>query len=321
MKQKQRVYFVAPRKRGWAFFYSLNIFQYLQKNHRDTLDVYFCNSFFDFIKLHFTKSDYIFSIIPFFFKPFFNKTYIYNLHGNFKTERKKITLWTTLLYLSEWNLYFSDSILLTSLYLSEVLHFRKYYESKIMVAPNFVKEKKNKKPLLRENDFKFLTITSFDFAEKSKGVISLLQVIQELWARMPHQEISFTIVWSNTWKYYGYIYDHYRNMTFSPNIEIFWKWWLDSWELEKEFLNHNNFLYWSFLDNTPGVILEAMNYNRNIYVNDFPSFYFFLSPELICKNQEEMIQKIMKNTQASDTYTIPCLQDVWKQIYTFIQKN
>ena len=125
--KKKKIYFLAPKNKWWTYFYYKEIVSYLDKNYWENYDVYFLNTFFDYIKLHFIKSDIIFSIIPFVFKPLFTKKYIFNLHWNYKIERKNKWLWVKLLYLTELNLWFSNKIMLTSYYLADKLKFRNKY--------------------------------------------------------------------------------------------------------------------------------------------------------------------------------------------------
>ena len=59
--------------------------------------------------------------------------------------------------------------------------------------------------------------------------------------------------------------------------------------------NNDYFLYWTYLDNFPGVILEAIASRIKVLVNDFESFKYFLPKDIICKNEDEMVEKILKN--------------------------
>jgi len=78
--EKKKIIFLAPKNEGGTYFYYKEISEYLIQNYSDIYDVYFCNSLKDYIKLHFIKTDIIFSIIPFLFKPILTKKYIFNLH-------------------------------------------------------------------------------------------------------------------------------------------------------------------------------------------------------------------------------------------------
>jgi hypothetical protein len=97
--KKKNIYFLAPKNKWGTYFYYKEISEYLIKNNSDIYDIKFVNSLFDYIKLHFIKVDIIFSIIPFVFKPLWSKKYIFNLHWDYKRERKNKWLWVKLLYL------------------------------------------------------------------------------------------------------------------------------------------------------------------------------------------------------------------------------
>jgi len=318
---KKKIYFLAPNNTWGTYYYYKNISDYLIKYYSHEIDVYFCNSFSDYIKLHFIKTDFIFSIIPFLFKPIRTKKYFFNLHWNYKVERKNKWLWVKLLYLTQLNLLFCNKIILTSYFLSDILNFREKYNSKIHIIPNFVTEKIPKIDLNIENKYNFLTITSFDFKKKWDGVISLLRVIQKLWDTLESQKIIFSIAWKREWKNYEKVYDTFKEMTFPNNVEIKWLWWVSQNEMKKNFLKNNTFLYWSGLDNTPWVILDAMNYNRKIYTNNFKSFSYIVPPECICNDEDEMVGKIMKDDIQIDTYVFSDTSQVTKLLLEFIEKN
>ena len=118
------VVFIAPKWKWWTYYYYKDITDYLIENCKSEYNVIFCNSLKDYIKRHFKKADIIFSIIPFFFKPLWAKKYIFNLHWNYKIERKSKSLWSKLQYLAWLNLWFSDKILITSYFLADKLWFR-----------------------------------------------------------------------------------------------------------------------------------------------------------------------------------------------------
>lgn len=316
---RKKIYFIAPKNKGGTYFYYQNLFKYLKEHHWDELEVHLCNTFFSYIKLHFLRADYIFSIIPFFFKPLFTYKYFYNLHGNYKEERKNKSIWVKLLYLSELNLFFSDKIILTSYYLAHTLKFSKSQLHKTIILKNYVLENFSESKFQKSTKLKFLTITSFDFKKKWEGVINLLNVIQRLWNELPDENISFTIVWKKEWDNYQRIYDEFENMVFSKNTVIRWTGWLSEIDLEKEFLSHDTFLYWSMLDNTPGVLLEAMNYKRKIYVNNFESFSYILPWEAICDNEDIMFNKILKDTICINKYRVLNVSDVWEHFYNLIK--
>lgn len=312
----KNIYFLAPQVEWWTYYYYKEISDYLIKNYSDTYDVHFCNSLRDYIKLHFIKTDIIFSIVPFFFKPIGTKKYFFNPHGNYKIDRKSRRLGVKLLYLAELNIWFCDKILLTSLYLADKLNFREKYENKIEILPNFVPEIKQKNQQLEENDLNFLTITSFKFYDKGKWIINLWNVIRQIWNHYSDKAIHFTIIWSESNANFLYIKSQFDRINFPGNINIHFKWWLKKQDLESEFLSHNTFLYWTYLDNTPWVILDAINYNLKVFTNNFEGFKYFLDENIICKNEDEMLEKITKKDYKDETkvYTIKEVCDIIRSL-------
>ncbi len=320
---KKKIYFLAPKNEWWTYFYYKEISEYFIKNHSELYEVYFCHSLKDYIKLHFIKADIIFSIIPFFFQPMGAKKYFFNLHGNYKIERKNSWLWVKLLYLTELNLWFSDKIILTSYFLADKLNFREKYNNKIEILPNFVGEIEEKNKQLTEDNLHFLTITSFKFYNKWKWIINLWKVIKKIWEYYHNKEIVFTIVGADKSDNFIQIKKEFDAIVFSQNIKIIFKWWLNKDEIKNEFLTHNTFLYWTYLDNYPGVILEAIQYNLRVFTNNFESFGYFLDKNIICKSEEEMFHKILKKDYENTTkiYTIKDILETithileWKKTY------
>lgn len=298
---KKKIYFLAPKNEGWTYFYYKEISEYLIKDYSDIYDVYFCNSLFDYIKLHFIKTDTIFSIIPFLFKPIWAKKYFFNLHWNYKIERKNKWLWVKLLYLTELNLWFCDNIILTSFYLADKLDFRKKYKNKIEIIPNFVNEIEESNKQLEKNNFNFLTITSFKFYDKWKWIINLWNVIKKLWEYYSDEIINFTIIWNEQNQNFLKIKIEFYKINFSNNINIIFKWWLWKQEFKNEFIKNNYFLYWTYLDNYPWVILDAINYNLKVYTNNFESFKYFLDENIICESEDKMFEKIINNDYKNNT--------------------
>lgn len=320
---KKKIYFLAPKNEWWTYFYYKEISEYFIKNHSELYEVYFCHSLKDYIKLHFIKADIIFSIIPFFFQPMGAKKYFFNLHGNYKKERKNSWLWVKLLYLTELNLWLSDKIILTSYFLADKLNFREKYNNKIEILPNFVNEIEEKNIQSTENTFHFLTITSFKFYDKWRGIIHLWKVIQKIWQYYHDKDIVFTIVGVDKSYNFFQIKKEFDTLEFSQNIKIIFKWWLNKNEIKNEFLTHNTFLYWTYLDNYPGVILEAIQYNLKVFTNNFESFEYFLDNNILCKNEDEVFQKILKKDYENTTkiYTIKDILErithilEWKKTY------
>ena len=318
---KKKIYFLAPKNKWGTYFYYKEISEYLIRNNSDIYDIKFCNTFIDYIKLHFIKSDIIFSIIPFLFKPLFTKRFIFNLHWNYKIERKNKWLWVKLLYFTEVNFWFSDKIILTSYYLADKLNFREKYNKKIKILPNFI-DNKNFDFWDKEYDelrYKILTITNFTFLNKWKWILNLWNVISKLW-KNTNKKIIWTIIWNDDSINFLKIKKEFDKIIFWKNIKVIWKWWCKKDEIKWELKNNDYFLYWTFFDNFPWVILEAIASKMKVLVNNFESFKYFLDKEIICRNEDEMLKKILSNSISINTVEEFWLERIIKDIINIINK-
>lgn len=310
---------MAPETKWWPYHIYKELVEWLNKKYWNELEVYFFNSKKDWLKLHFVKFDYIFSVIPFLFKPIWTKKFIFNPRWNFELEKKKNNLWNKLLYLANYNLKFSDNIWIVSIFLADKLKFRKKYKDKIIIIPNFI-DTKNYDFWEKQYDntkYKILTITSFKFFDKWKWILNLWNVIFRLWKKT-NKEIIWTIVWNDNSENFKKIKQEFDKNQFSNNVKINWKWWKNKEELKNELKNNDYFLYWTYLDNFPWVILESIVTKMKVLVNNFESFKYFLPENIICKSENEMVEKILKDDiKMINTWEFgkdKILEDVYKLI-------
>jgi len=63
----------------------------------------------------------------------------------------------------------------------------------------------------------------------------------------------------------------------------------------EELKDNDYFLYWTYLDNFPNIILEAIASKMKVLVNNFESFKYFLPKDIICNSEKEMDEKILKD--------------------------
>lgn len=295
---KKKIAFLAPETKGWPYFIYKEFVAWLKEKYWDNLDIYFFASKKDFIKLHFTKYDFLFSVIPFLFKPLWVKKFVYNLHGNFEIEKKNKSLWNKLLYLAKGNLKFADNIMLTSYFLADKLNFRKKYQDKIIIIPNFIDEKKYKidwEIKYNDNEYNILTITSFKFYDKWRWILNLWNVISKLWEKV-NKQINWTIVWNDeNLENFKIIKEKFDNIDFWKNINIQWKWWLWKEEIKNELKKNDYFLYWSYLDTFWIVILEAIVSNMKVLINNYEAFKYIFDKNIICNSEDEIVEKIIKD--------------------------
>lgn len=292
--KKLKIAFIAPETKWWPYFVYKEIVEWLKEKYSDELDIQFFNSKKDWLKLHFMKYDFIFSVIPFLFKPIWCNKYIFNPRWNFELEKKKNKLWNKLLYLARNNLKFADNIWLVSYFLADKLDFKNKYNDKILIIPNFIdiKEYDFWKRKIDNEKYKILTITSFKFYDKWKWIINLWNVISKLWKKT-NKNIEWTIIWNDDSEFFLRIKKEFDKIDFDSHISIKWLWWSNKKTIKNQLKNNDIFLYWTYLDNFPNILLEALASNMKLLVNNFESFKYFLNENVICENENNMINKIL----------------------------
>lgn len=301
---KIKIALISPESKWWPYhiYKELNDFFILK-----WIDSKLINTKSWYLLAHFEKYDYIISVVPFLFKPFFSSFYFFNPHWNWELEKHNWKLWNKLLYLSNYNLMFSDKIILASYFLADKLNFKEKYKNKIHIFPNFINitEKTSVKTDTFDLKIKILTITSFKFYKKWLGIINLWNVVNNLW-KILNKDIEWTIVWKSDNNNYNQIYEIFKKIKFEKNIKIIIKWWLDKEKIEDELLNNNIFIYWTELDNFPIILLESMSKWLITLTNDFESFKYFLPPGIMMESEENMtnmLNRIIVNNDFNLKYS------------------
>lgn len=296
--KKLKIAFLAPERQWWPYYVYKEIVEWLKERYWEELKIYFFNKKINWIKLHFLKFDFIFSVIPFLFKPLLTWKYIYNPRWNFELEKKKNNLWNKLLYFSNYNLKFADNIWIVSYFLADKLNFRDKYNDKILIIPNFVdiNEYNIWEKIYNDSKYKILTITSFKFFDKWRGVLNLWKVISKLWEKT-FKDIEWTIIWNDNSDNFLKIKQEFDKLNFNYNITIKWLWWCSKDIIKQELKNNDYFLYWTYLDNFPNILLEALASKMKVLVNDFESFKYFLDESIICEKEWNMLMRILNNNK------------------------
>lgn len=289
----KKIYFLAPNGKGGTYYYYKHITDYLKWELLDEFEIIFCNSIIDYFKLHFIKSDAIFSIIPFLFKPLFCKKYIYNLHGNYKIERRKFCFWLKLLYLSELNLWFANKIMLTSYYLADKLKFKDKYKDKIIIIPNFIKEISNVNRSLNNNKINLLTVTNSNFIEKWMWVYHLFKELNKI------TDINFQWIIVMPWNNNKIIFDKFQNL--AKNIEIKTYGFLDQDCLNTLYKSSDIFIYDSGLETRWWTIMEAMSFWLPIILLKNELWWYIYPNSFIWNSFWKRLREIIENyKQESD---------------------
>ena len=291
------VVFIAPIWKWWTYYYYKDITDYLIENFGDKYNVIFCSSLKDYLLRHFKKADIIFSIIPFLFKPLWAKKYIYNLHWNFKTERKTHNLWSKLLYLSELNLWFSDNILLTSYFLADKLWFRKKYENKIIISPLFIKNISSSSKKIFHNPLRLLTISSANFLEKWLWVYNLAEQI----FKIKDIDIYWTIVlpWNIDNK--NIILNKIKWLQKCKNIQYKVLDFIQRDELDNLYKENDIFVYATWLDTWGWVIMEACSFWLPVILLPYELRNYIYPKDFIDENIANRMKNILESyTEESD---------------------
>lgn len=287
----KKLVFISPKWKWGTYYYYKDITDYLIENYKNQYDVIFCNSLKDYILRHFKKADIIFSIVPFLFKPLLSKKYIFNLHWNFKEERKSKNLWAKLQYLAELNLWFSDKILLTSYFLADKLWFRKKYENKILISPLFLKTVGSKIKRKVHTPLRLLTVSSANFLEKWMWVYDLAKQI----FKIKDFDINRTIIlpWNIDNK--NIILNKIQGLQKWKNIQYKILDFIQREELDNLYIENDIFVYATRLDTRWWVIMEACSFWLPIILLPYELWNYIWYPNnFIAQNIQKQIWTLLK---------------------------
>lgn len=322
--KKIKIAFLAPEMKWGPFYIYKDISDWLKKEHWNELDIHFFNSKLEWVKLHFIKYDFIFSVIPFLFKPLWVKKYIFNLHGNYNIEKNRRSLWNKLLYLAESNLRFSDKIMISSLFLAKKLNFINTYKNKIFILPNPVYVNNTIK--IKSNHVKdvtnILTVSSTKFLEKWIWIIDLWKQL----SKIKDLNLNWTIIAGGDIKNKNKLLEEFWKINFWENIKYKWLDWIEKDNLPNYYNKTDIFLYGTRLDSWWGTILEAMSYNLPIILLEYELWEYIYPKEIITNNIDVSIRKILGNYEyhsklSADFVIHYKYEKIIKKIFNFIINN
>ena len=225
-------------------------------------------------RFFYTDADVIHSTLPLTFN-LQGKPIILTIHGNLNIEKHP---WSFM-----WSVAIKRANVITvpSEFLKKELGLKK-----AIAIPNgiFPEDYKPVKPRKKEV-LQIVTVTGFKFWDKARGVIELLKILEEV-KRKTKQKFDFTVVgggpYLNKIKEESRKYDiPVKFIGFHPN--------------PKEILQKSDiFVYYSFQDNLPIAILEAMAYRlatltnncgavRTIIKNNYNGFISLNNPDFVNK--------------------------------------
>ncbi len=309
----KKIYFLAPETKGGPYYIYKNISEYLQQKYPN-YKIKFLNSKKDYWKLQlwlFWKIDYLFSVIPFPFRPRNIKNYIFNPRWNWKIEKLKKWLWNKLLYFAERNLNFADKIWLTSYFLADKLWFREKYKNKIVIIPNFI-DLSNKSLNIRKNynnPINILTVSSTKFLQKWMWIVDLWNEL----SKIKDKQIKWTIIawWNKNNK--KIIEEEFSKINFPNNLKIEWLDWVDKQILNTYYKQTDIFLYWTRLETFWQTILEAMAYWLPVILLEYELWKYIYPEEIITDNVKNKLEDILENYEDYSKKSIEFIKQLDKE--------
>ena len=184
---------------------------------------------------------------------FWNRPYLLTIHGNFKKEKRTVGHFLFPLAVKS-----ADVVTVPSHYLKNQLGL-----TNAIIIPNFVdtKEYTPRKHRSRKT-INILTVTNFNFREKARGVIKVVQILSNL--KLKSIQVNLNILGEG--KFLEEIQkevDKFKSV--NGNLKYFFYGYKDP---SIFYRISDIFVYFSFLDNMPLVIMEAMASGLPVVSND-----------------------------------------------------
>jgi len=205
------------------------------------------------------------------------KPYLLTVKGDYTIEK---SIWHKLYKIA---IKKADLVTVPSQYLKD----RVPELSEAIVIPNAVDLLRFKQVKLFEREkISFLIVSNFLFPLKSKGVITLINLLKKFNSSNPNINIKLTIVGQG--KYISEV----KTASKGCNFEIIFTGWDDPC---KYYENSDVFLYYSYHDNMPNSVLEAMSVGLPVISNIVGALPEMISNEqdgFLAKDEEEYLKYI-----------------------------
>jgi glycosyltransferase involved in cell wall biosynthesis len=247
----------------------------------------------EYLKQQFKYYDIVHSCVPM-FNPFCKK-FILTIHGNFKAEKHLSR------FLFPIAIKRAHFITIPSEFLRNELHL-----DKALIIPNgiYPPQKIKKDYFLKNHQPTFGILTNFNFKPKADGLFNLAKIIQQTY---PAGKL---IIGGD-----GLFLKEYqkRLLQIHPNIEF-----IGHCKKEDLFEKIDIFTYYSFLDNQPLALLEAMAYGLPVISNSVGAIGEILTGELsssLAKDDEifkKTLQKLTKSQSLRATFGNNARQKTFK---------
>ncbi|MFA5070034.1 MAG: glycosyltransferase family 4 protein [Patescibacteria group bacterium] len=236
--QKKKISLLVPPRTGGPLGWAKNLVY--QINKEQTFEAEIVTSPLRIFSSHFkSKGDIIHAAVPLACN-FSKKPYILTVKGDFTIEK---TIWRSLYFRA---IKKADIITVPSQYLKDRIPCLE----KAVVIPNAVNLDKFKQVNLNNNkDFNLLIVSNFCFEDKTRGVINLLKIFEHLNKGMTQPGFRVTVLGDGPYKNIAE-----KNAAGLSNSVDFVG-WADPVEY---FDKADIFTYYSYHDNMPNAVLEAM---------------------------------------------------------------
>jgi glycosyltransferase involved in cell wall biosynthesis len=225
-------------------------------------------------EMAYTSADVIHAAVPVVGR-LWRKPLVLTVKGDYTIEKN---IWKWLYPVS---IQFADVITVPSRYLIDRIPAL----AKAVVIPNAVDLKQFSVSSPPEGEVvRILMVTNFWFPEKARGVEHLLSLIQQTLATSPNTKIQVTIVGD------GVYLEKIKRSAANLPFEISFPGWSDP---RKFFSTTNLFLYYSFHDNMPNALLEAMASGLPVMTNEVGAVSEMIVHErdgLVPSSDEQYIQ-------------------------------
>jgi len=230
------------------------------------------------IKYHFiSPGDIVHAAVPLFYSIWKNP-YILTVKGDYSIEKN---LWKNF-----YNLAIKKADIVTVP--SQYLKARISELSNAIVIPNAVDLTNFHQVKLNANTNKirFLIVSNFWFPLKSKGVVNLLELLNKL--KFHYKGHDFEVVVVGSGKYI----DQVKSYAKKVNYKTIFTGWSDPRKLFKE---SDIFLYYSYHDNMPNAVLEAMSAGLPIISNNvgaLPEMITNRKDGILVMNDDEYLEQV-----------------------------
>ncbi|NDK09872.1 glycosyltransferase family 4 protein [Candidatus Gracilibacteria bacterium] len=294
---KKKIAFVAPVRGGGPYELYKNLVKELNDNYED-IDCNFVSGVKPWLQLHINRDKYeiIISSIPFLWKPIGSK-FILNINGIFWKELS-FSLGGIIALLYPYNSLFADKIIYSSDFLRKKIGYGKIKSD--VIYPFVIKENHNHKKnnfLKEKKEINMLTVTSFSFLDKAKGVIDIIKKLQIIDC---DKNITFTVVGGG--KYLKYIKKQVSSLELDKNINILFTGMLNKSEVYNLYISSDIFIYSTFQDTFGISIIEAMSFCLPVILNNYILFNEIFPNILRVDDSEDFINVLNNLINNSDFY-------------------